>query len=53
VRTYREGGTPPGRLLAELARSLGWTVPDEVTAADLQGHWRTELVERGLSLPSS
>ena len=53
VRAYREEGTPPGRLLAELARSLGWTVPDEVTAADLQGHWRTELVDRGLSPPSS
>ena len=53
VRTYREQGTPPGRLLAELARSLGWAVPDEVTADDLRVHWRAELASRGLSPPSS
>ena len=53
VCTYREQGTPPGRLLAELGRSLGWAVPDEVTANDLRVHWRAELASRGLSPPSS
>ncbi len=35
VRDLRESGEKPERVLAQLALSLGWTVPAEVTAAEL------------------
>lgn len=41
VRELRESGRPAGALVAALARSLGWDVPDEVTPADLLPLWRT------------
>ncbi|RTR26652.1 tRNA glutamyl-Q(34) synthetase GluQRS [Deinococcus radiophilus] len=40
LRDLREGGADPGRVLAELARSLGWQVPDAVQAAELLPLWR-------------
>lgn len=44
---WREGGTPPGRLLADLARSLPWPefagMPDEVSARELLEPWRKVL----------
>ncbi|GGM33540.1 glutamyl-Q tRNA(Asp) synthetase [Deinococcus arenae] len=43
VQALREAGDTPGRVLSELARSLGWSVPDEVSAADLLPLWRTEI----------
>ena len=43
LQALREAGDAPGRVLSELARSLGWSVPDEVSAADLLPLWRTEL----------
>lgn len=39
VRDLREGGANPARLLAQLARSLGWDVGEEVSAAELL-QWR-------------
>lgn len=40
VRDLREGGTmTPGRVVADLARSLGWAVPQEVTPAELLPLW--------------
>ncbi|GHG05852.1 glutamyl-Q tRNA(Asp) synthetase [Deinococcus piscis] len=42
LRDLREGGTvPPERVLADLARSLGWEVPPQVRAAELLPLWRT------------
>ncbi len=35
VRDLREGGEKPERVLARLGQSLGWTIPAEVTAAEL------------------
>lgn len=35
VRDLREGGKNPRQILAQLARSLGWDVPGEVSAAEL------------------
>ncbi|PKL79562.1 MAG: tRNA glutamyl-Q(34) synthetase GluQRS [Candidatus Melainabacteria bacterium HGW-Melainabacteria-1] len=35
VRDLREQGESPHRIVAELARSLGWEVPNEVSAAEL------------------
>lgn len=40
LMTYREGGESPRLLLAHLARSLGWNVPEEVSAGDLIPLWR-------------
>lgn len=44
LRAWREGGTPPARLLAELAHSLPWPefagVPAEVSARELLPAWR-------------
>lgn len=44
LREWREAGTPPERLLADLARSLPWPefagLPGEVSARDLLGPWR-------------
>ncbi|WP_261663707.1 tRNA glutamyl-Q(34) synthetase GluQRS [Deinococcus sp. Marseille-Q6407] len=43
LRDLRDGGTvTPGRVLAELARSLGWAVPAEVTAPELLSLWREQ-----------
>lgn len=35
LRDLRESGVSPEKILSNLARSLGWEVPDEVTAAEL------------------
>lgn len=35
LAALREAGESPGRVLAELSRSLGWEVPAEVSAQDL------------------
>ncbi|WP_051935377.1 tRNA glutamyl-Q(34) synthetase GluQRS [Deinococcus sp. YIM 77859] len=43
VQALREGGEEAGRLLAALARSLGWDVPEVVTARDLLPLWRGRL----------
>ncbi|PNY80010.1 tRNA glutamyl-Q(34) synthetase GluQRS [Deinococcus koreensis] len=40
LMTYRERGDSPGQLLSSLALSLGWDVPEEVSAADLMPHWK-------------
>ena len=43
VRDFREGGQNPRRIVAQLARSLGWDVPDELPAADLIPVYRARL----------
>ncbi|TSA85658.1 tRNA glutamyl-Q(34) synthetase GluQRS [Deinococcus detaillensis] len=35
LKDLRETGASPEKILSELARSLGWEVPEEVTAAEL------------------
>ncbi len=44
VMALREAGELPGKVLSELARSLGWLpfkdVPDEISASDLIPLWR-------------
>lgn len=35
LRDLREGGTPPEQVLGQLARSLGWNVPAQITASEL------------------
>lgn len=36
IQTYRQGGVTPSRILAALARSCGWSIPQELnTLADL------------------
>lgn len=40
LRDLREGGELPGRVLSQLARSLGWAVPEEVRAEELLGAWK-------------
>lgn len=40
VRALREGGEEAGRVLSALARSLGWEVPEVVTARELLPLWR-------------
>lgn len=52
VQALREGGEEAGRVLATLARSLGWDVPETVTARDLLPLWRRTLEKAGWSLPS-
>ena len=37
---YRERSESPERLLSRLAHSLGWDVPQEVSAHDLMPLWR-------------
>ncbi|KEF35090.1 glutamyl-tRNA synthetase [Deinococcus sp. RL] len=49
LRALREGGEDPARVLAALARSLGWEVPDAVTAAELLPQWRQTLTAAGWS----
>ncbi|MVN89268.1 tRNA glutamyl-Q(34) synthetase GluQRS [Deinococcus sp. HMF7620] len=46
VQALREGGDSPGRVRAELARSLGWAVPPEVSLDDLLPLWRAVLEGR-------
>lgn len=43
LAALREAGENPGRVLAELARSLDWTVPDEVSARELLKHYGRRL----------
>jgi len=43
VRDLREAGVPAGSVLAELARSLEWSVPEDVQAAELVPLWRQNL----------
>ena len=52
VQALREGGGEAGRVLATLARSLGWDVPETVTPWDLLPLWRRTLEKAGWSLPS-
>ncbi|ADV67499.1 tRNA glutamyl-Q(34) synthetase GluQRS [Deinococcus maricopensis] len=40
VMALREAGERPGRVLSALAQSLGWAVPEEVTAGELLPLWR-------------
>ncbi|MFC4636804.1 tRNA glutamyl-Q(34) synthetase GluQRS [Deinococcus hohokamensis] len=40
LMTLRQEGEAPGRVRAALARSLGWTVPDEVSASELLPLWQ-------------
>lgn len=51
VQVLREGGEDAGRVLATLARSLGWAVPEVVTAPSLLPLWRQRLGKTGWSLP--
>ncbi len=46
LMALREAGERPGRVLADLARSLGWPVPEEVTAAELLPLWQTVWAAR-------
>lgn len=41
LMTFREAGGSPRRIVARLALSLGWDVPEEVSAAELIPHWET------------
>lgn len=43
VQALREGGEEAGRVLASLARSLGWEVPGAVAAPELLPLWRARL----------
>lgn len=52
VQALREAGEAPGRVLAALARSLGWDVPGAVQAAELLPLWRGHLSAAGF-LPKS
>ncbi|MDL2345092.1 tRNA glutamyl-Q(34) synthetase GluQRS [Deinococcus sp. MIMF12] len=49
VQALREGREDAGRVLAALARSLGWEVPERVTAPDLLPLWRRTLDQAGWS----
>lgn len=51
VQALREAGEDAGRVLAALARSLGWDVPETVQAAELLPLWRARLAEAGFPLP--
>ncbi|MGI8747719.1 MAG: tRNA glutamyl-Q(34) synthetase GluQRS, partial [Deinococcus sp.] len=44
VRELREGGRPAAELRSELARSLGWEVPAEVTLAELLVSYRRSVL---------
>lgn len=47
LRDLRGGGqVTPERVLSDLAHSLGWDVPAEVTAAELIPLWRDKVVQR-------
>lgn len=43
LMALREGGEEPGRVLAALARSLGWEVPEAVSVGELLPFWRAQL----------
>lgn len=51
VQALREGGEEAGQVLATLAHSLGWEVPETTTAWDLLPLWRRTLEDVGWSLP--
>ncbi|WP_188902952.1 tRNA glutamyl-Q(34) synthetase GluQRS [Deinococcus aerophilus] len=40
IMTLRESGESPERVLSELARGLGWLVPEEVTGSELIPFWQ-------------
>ncbi len=44
VSALREQGESPERVLAELARSLGWSVPDKISAQDLLTHYGERVI---------
>lgn len=46
VMALRERGDDPAVVLANLARSLGWVVPDRVLAAELMPLWCAWVVDR-------
>ncbi|GAA5511726.1 glutamate--tRNA ligase 1 [Deinococcus carri] len=52
VQALREGGEDAGRVLAALARSLGWEVPETVEAAELLPVWRARLEAAGSFIKS-
>lgn len=52
LRALREGGEEAGRVLSALARSLGWEVPERVSAAELLPLWRAQLDEAGFFINS-
>lgn len=41
LMSYREQGESPGVVVAALARSLGWDVPEEVSPHDLMPRWHS------------
>ena len=43
LAAMRESGVPAGRVLSDLATSLGWAVPREVSARELIGVYATRL----------
>ncbi|WP_189063849.1 tRNA glutamyl-Q(34) synthetase GluQRS [Deinococcus seoulensis] len=47
LSALREAGESAARIRAELARSLGWLVPDEVSLLDLLPLWSAELARPG------
>lgn len=47
LSALRSAGERPGRVLSELAGSLGWAVPSEVGLDDLLPRWREDLEGRG------
>ncbi|MFT2718733.1 tRNA glutamyl-Q(34) synthetase GluQRS [Deinococcus sp. A31D244] len=47
LSALREAGESVARIRAELARSLGWLVPDEVSLPDLLPLWSAELARPG------
>lgn len=46
LQAMRENGVPAGRVLAELAVSLGWSVPEEVTATELLPIYRKLVIDK-------
>ncbi|WP_102126658.1 tRNA glutamyl-Q(34) synthetase GluQRS [Deinococcus planocerae] len=51
LMALREGGEEPGRVLATLARSLGWETPEVVSAVELLPFWRAQLAVVQFPLP--
>lgn len=45
VKALRERGENPRRVLAQLAESLGWNVPNEVSATELISIWQSSLIK--------
>ena len=46
LRDLRESGVTPGQVLADLACSLGWAVPTEVTATELIPLWTAHTAKQ-------